>query len=494
MTVNNKNSCSWDFMFVMNFVSHKIMIMRGIPLKILQYMPGLPPVMGGGMIKYALDLVQGENEAGHEIILLVPGNFTRVHKNASKIVKKKWNGINCYRIINPLPVSGGKGIRDVSVLKKRGDKELYKSFLDKVKPDIIHVHSFMGLHVSFLEAAAVLGIPIIYTTHDYYGICPKAVLLNGIEQCTVTDGRQCPYCINRIMSVRKLEWQQSAVYGVLKRNPIINFLEYSQKLVPVKIYIRSLCKKYKRQKRAPECVMTNIQEEQEYIEVQQYYKEMFGYVTRFHYNSSQSEEIFTQYLGNIPGEVIPINNRNISDKRKIRDFGRTLRIGFIGREAYKGFDLLKDALQSLFEKGLQDFECHVYFNPKEKLPPYIISHKPYKEDEMDQVYEAMDLLVLPSIWKETYGLVVLEALSYGVPVIVSQNVGAKELLAGCEGMGMIVEPEWTSLREALAKVYNDRGLLRIMNLQICNCKIGLNYEEHVCKIINTYNKIIEGQK
>ena len=44
------------------------------------------------------------------------------------------------------------------------------------------------------------------------------------------------------------------------------------------------------------------------------------------------------------------------------------------------------------------------------------------------VYDGMDVLIVPSIWKETFGFVVLEALSYGVPVIVSDNVGAKDIV------------------------------------------------------------------
>lgn len=461
--------------------------MRGILLKILHYISGIPPVMGGGMIKYALDLAQGEKEAGHEILLLVPGKFTHLHKEKTKIVKRKWKDIDCYRIINPLPVSGGKGMQDVSVLRKRGDKAIYRKFLTQENPNIIHVHSFMGLHIAFLEAAVGLGIPIVYTTHDYYGICPHTILLNDMEQCMTTDGSQCPYCINRVMTLKKIKWQQSPMYEILKRNPVINFLEYSQKLVPIKIYLRSM---HKKQQYISESIISNTQDEQEYLEVQRYYKEMFGYVTRFHYNSSQSKEIFTQYMGNISGEVISISDKNISDRRKKRNFGKKLRIGFIGRGAYKGFELLKETLQSLFEEGLQDFECHVYFNPKEKLPSYIMSHKPYKEDEMEQIYNEIDILVLPSIWKETYGLVVLEAISCGVPVIVSQNVGAKELLAGYDGMGMIVKPTKEALYEALKNVYCNRDLLKRMNINICNCDIRLDYEEHVHDMIDMYRKVI----
>jgi glycosyltransferase involved in cell wall biosynthesis len=37
---------------------------------------------------------------------------------------------------------------------------------------------------------------------------------------------------------------------------------------------------------------------------------------------------------------------------------------------------------------------------------------------------------VPSLYFETYGMVVAESLSFGVPVILSKNVGAKSLLDG----------------------------------------------------------------
>jgi len=40
----------------------------------------------------------------------------------------------------------------------------------------------------------------------------------------------------------------------------------------------------------------------------------------------------------------------------------------------------------------------------------------------------MDVLAVPSSWMETFGMVVLEALSCGVPVIVTEKVGAKDII------------------------------------------------------------------
>ena len=46
-------------------------------------------------------------------------------------------------------------------------------------------------------------------------------------------------------------------------------------------------------------------------------------------------------------------------------------------------------------------------------------------------------MVTPSIWFETFGFTVLEALSYGVPVVISGTVGAKDILV--DGAGIVVD-------------------------------------------------------
>ena len=58
----------------------------------------------------------------------------------------------------------------------------------------------------------------------------------------------------------------------------------------------------------------------------------------------------------------------------------------------------------------------------------MICHKPYSYQELPNVMDQFDVLVTPSEWEETFGFTVLEALSYGIPVIVSDKVGAKDLI------------------------------------------------------------------
>ena len=62
------------------------------------------------------------------------------------------------------------------------------------------------------------------------------------------------------------------------------------------------------------------------------------------------------------------------------------------------------------------------------------------QENIESYYAAADLLALPSV-QEAFGNVVLEALAGGLPVAVSRNVGAAELLAGDLLEGIIEQPE-----------------------------------------------------
>lgn len=60
----------------------------------------------------------------------------------------------------------------------------------------------------------------------------------------------------------------------------------------------------------------------------------------------------------------------------------------------------------------------------------------YRED-VSNLYSLMDVLVLPSVAFESFGMVILEAMSHGVPVICSDFSGMKEVVVN-EETGLIV--------------------------------------------------------
>lgn len=79
---------------------------------------------------------------------------------------------------------------------------------------------------------------------------------------------------------------------------------------------------------------------------------------------------------------------------------------------------------------------------------------------MAQIFSETDILVAPSICYETFGYTVLEALSYGVPVVISGSVGAKDILE--DGAGIVVE---SITSDKLCKVLSELtpAILKQMN-------------------------------
>jgi len=95
-----------------------------------------------------------------------------------------------------------------------------------------------------------------------------------------------------------------------------------------------------------------------------------------------------------------------------------------------------------------------------------------RQGNVESYYAAADLLALPSV-QEAFGNVVLEALAGGLPVIVSRNVGAAELLAGQLLEGIIEQPE--NRRELSDKLVTLLDKSRNPALQHQARKIGESY-------------------
>lgn len=175
--------------------------------------------------------------------------------------------------------------------------------------------------------------------------------------------------------------------------------------------------------------------DKKYAQLLDTYRDMFNMVDAFHFNSKNTADVFSKYV-DVPmsSMTIPITHSGIKDKRKIRFYdNQLLRLGFIGSEApYKGLPLLKEIISLLNKDGYRDkVVLHVYGGRigQDDVCSNILYKGRFMSSMMEQVYDDMDLLVVPSIWNETFSLVTLEALSYGTSVLVSDKVGAKDIVS-----------------------------------------------------------------
>jgi glycosyltransferase involved in cell wall biosynthesis len=99
---------------------------------------------------------------------------------------------------------------------------------------------------------------------------------------------------------------------------------------------------------------------------------------------------------------------------------------------YKGMRYLLEALQHLHQQGLQNISVLVFGGgnkPSEQGIPFKTRSLGYLSDEysMSLVYNAADVFVVPSL-AESFGYVILEALSCGTPVVGFDVGGIPDLI------------------------------------------------------------------
>lgn len=77
---------------------------------------------------------------------------------------------------------------------------------------------------------------------------------------------------------------------------------------------------------------------------------------------------------------------------------------------------------------------------KEKhLTQAVTFHGKVPQDELIRHYDTSDIMLVPSLWQEPFGLVIAEAMARGLPVIASNVGGPAEILTH-EQNGLLVEP------------------------------------------------------
>ena len=225
----------------------------------------------------------------------------------------------------------------------------------------------------------------------------------------------------------------------------------------------------------------------DYQKLLDYYKKCFSLVDCFHYNSETSKEVFMQYLPTSKGQVVSITHGGIEDNRFRKVYGHdVLHIGFIGNSTpYKGLPLLISVLQDI--GMIESWDLSVWGGGVGTHPSLPVYYKgKFDSSTIADVYSAMDVLIVPSIWKETFSLVTLEALSYGVPVIVSDNVGAQDIVK-------LYNPKFVyhsedELKSLICEILSDKNLLAEFNDKLLSSKWKYSMEEHAKEIIDKIYK------
>lgn len=188
---------------------------------------------------------------------------------------------------------------------------------------------------------------------------------------------------------------------------------------------------------------------------------------------------------------------------KTRSAGQTRKDGktvlFVGRLVYeKGPHLLIEAASLLKERDLR-----VIIVGEGAMRPYLeglarkldVSKKVtfmgrVNDETLLSIYEEASVLVIPSLY-EPFGIVALEAMSLGVPVIVSNTGGLDEIVRD-EHEGLKFQTGSSeALAKAIARILDDEGLRKRL---IGNARIRAKefaWETTTDQTFDVYRKVLE---
>jgi glycosyltransferase involved in cell wall biosynthesis len=274
------------------------------------------------------------------------------------------------------------------------------AILDSERPDWVSTHNLSGFSVAVWDEIKSRGIGLGHVLHDYYLLCPRTTMFKGERNCE----SQCGTC--RRLSAPKLEASRAVdlVIGISRH--------------VLDTHLRRGC--------FPNARKTVIHNARRWTGAS---------VERLTPNPSAGLRI--GYIGRIePSKGIEVLLRAVAmlpqDRWTLRIAGRASRPEYI------------EELRQTFarrETASREIEFVGQVKPVE-------------------FYPSVDVVVVPSIWNEPLGMVAVESLQFGVPVIVARAGGLPDIL-GTSGAGWVFEPgDPGELAGILRSLLDDRQPLR----------------------------------
>lgn len=102
--------------------------------------------------------------------------------------------------------------------------------------------------------------------------------------------------------------------------------------------------------------------------------------------------------------------------------------------------------------------------------------------ELSVYYNAADVVIVPSLYEEGFGRVILESLSCGTPVIASNRGGIPEALD--KSVGMLIEPEVDEVTQTIESLYKHPEELANLRRN-CRAYAEKRFSEHNAKAIES---------
>lgn len=296
-----------------------------------------------------------------------------------------------------------------------GIDQRFAEVLDRVKPDVVHVGHLNHLSTSLLREAALREVPIVFTLHDYWLMCPRGQFMQMFPQepsdlwaaCGGQEDRKCAErCYARYFSGADDEYTADVAYWSdwvgRRMRQVREVVELVDLFVAPARYLHD---RFRDDFGLPERKLVYLD---------------YGFArARMAGRRRLAGEPFT--FGYI-GTHIPA--KGIHDL--IRAFGKLTgdaRLRIWGRPRGQDTDALRGLASSL-PAGVAD------------RVEWLTEYK--NQEIVRDVFDRCDAIVVPSVWVENSPLVIHEAQQARVPVITA-NIGGMAEYVRHEVNGLLFE-------------------------------------------------------
>ena len=313
----------------------------------------------------------------------------------------------------------------------------FSDLLDEIRPDVVHIGHLNHLSTSLVFEARARRIPVVFTLHDYWLMCPRGQFIQMYPQdpsdvwavCDGQDNRKCAvHCYVRYFSGSEEEYEADAAYWTDWVGRRMGHVREVCDAVDMFIApSRYLLRRFRDDFGIPDRKLTYLD---------------YGFQRqRMEGRSRIRGEPFT--FGYI-GTHIPAKGVN----HLIRSFGRVSgnpKLRIWGRD--RGVET--QGLKAL-AKGLPGYAgARVEWMGEYR-----------NQDIVADVFNRCDAIVVPSIWAENSPLVIHEALQARVPVITADYGGMAEYVQHERNGLLFTHRDPDSLAKQMQRLADDPQLAR----------------------------------
>lgn len=434
-------------------------------MRILHLVHQYLPDKIGGTERYTQSIARTLTTRGHEVSV-----FYRRSAEGAGLARRNEDGVTVWAAWAGSPSPTRR------FLATFGDAAIARAFqdvLDQARPELVHVQHLMGLPARLLDVIYWRHIPMVVTLHDYWWVCANAQLLTNYDQ-QVCDGPKVGW-----LNCGRCALARGGMGGLWPAAPALTPLL----AVRERLLRRALG-------RAARCIAPTRF-------VKDWYVAHGLAADRIDVLSHGIQLPDRPPAPQAPSSP-PLRLQPETELAGADPDNHPLRVAYIGGLSWqKGVHVLVEAFKSLspdaelWIAGDEAFDPDYSGSLRASAGPNVrflgaLSHA--------QVWDALgrvDAVAVPSLWYETFSLIVHEAFAAGRSVIASRLGALAEVVRdGVDGL-LVTPGDVTAWQAALARLAQEPQFRRQLAAGI---RPTLTLREHVGRLEAIYVQVVGGSQ